>query len=157
MKAVVQRVRRASVTIDGAVTATIGKGLLVFLGMTHDDTAAQAEWMSEKVLALRLFPDDEGRMNDAVNDIGGEILVVSQFTLYADASRGTRPSFINAASAEAAEPLYNCFIESLKQKTPSVSTGTFGAMMDVALVNDGPVTILLERENSATTAKVQPK
>ncbi len=153
MKAVVQRVSRASVTIDGAVTASIGKGLVVLLGVTHADTTAQAEWMSEKVLALRVFPDSDGRMNEAVTDIGGEILVVSQFTLYADASRGTRPSFVKAASPDIAEPLYIHFIQMLKKKTPNVSTGTFGAMMDVALINDGPVTIVLERENPATAAK----
>lgn len=156
MKAVVQRVSRASVTIDGAVTASIGKGLVVLLGITHADTTTQAEWMSEKVLALRVFPDSDGRMNEAVTDIGGEILVVSQFTLYADASRGTRPSFVKAASPDIAEPLYIHFIQMLKKKTPNVSTGTFGAMMDVALINDGPVTIVLERENSATAAKEQP-
>lgn len=156
MKAVVQRVRRASVSIDGTNTASIGKGLLVLLGITHGDTVEQVEWMAEKMLALRVFPDGDGRMNEAVTDIDGEILVVSQFTLYADVNRGTRPSFVKAASPDIAEPLYMHFIEMLKKKTPNVSTGTFGAMMDVALINDGPVTIVLERENSVAAAKAQP-
>lgn len=148
MKAVVQRVSHASVTIDGVVTASIGKGLVVLLGITHSDTKAQAEWMAEKVLALRVFADNEGRMNKSVTDVEGKILVVSQFTLYADASRGTRPSFVQAASADIAEPLYNHFVQTIKHKTPNVSTGSFGAMMDVALINDGPVTIVLEREHA---------
>lgn len=155
MKAVIQRVKRASVTIDGVVTASIGKGLLVLLGITHSDSVSLAEWMSEKVLALRVFPDGDGRMNESVTDINGELLVVSQFTLYADVNRGTRPSFVKAATTDVAEPLYIHFIELLKKKTPNVATGTFGAMMDVALINDGPVTIVLERENSATDAKGQ--
>ncbi|MDZ4746211.1 MAG: D-aminoacyl-tRNA deacylase [bacterium] len=148
MKSVVQRVRSASITIDDEVTASIGTGILVLIGITHTDTPQQAAWMAEKLLGLRVFADEEGRMNKSVSDIDGEILVVSQFTLYGDTSRGTRPSFINAAPAGAAEPLYNHLIDLLKQKTPNVSTGTFGAMMDVALVNDGPVTIILDRENT---------
>lgn len=146
MKAVVQRVSRASITIDGQETASIGTGLLVLLGITHTDTPSVASWMAEKLVALRVFADDDGRMNKSVTGVDGAILVVSQFTLYADASRGTRPSFINAASSGAAEPLYNLLVDLLHQKTPNVFTGTFGAMMDVALVNDGPVTIILERD-----------
>jgi len=145
MKAVVQRVRRASVTVEGIETASIGHGLVVLLGITHSDTAIQADWMSEKVATLRVFADDDGRMNKSVADVSGEILIVSQFTLYADASRGTRPSFVHAAPSDIAKPLYDYFVRELTKKTPNVSTGTFGAMMDVSFVNDGPVTIVLER------------
>lgn len=113
--------------------------------MTHTDTSEQTEWMAEKVAGLRLFPDGEDKMNLALPDVGGEILVVSQFTLYGNAEKGRRPSFIDAAKPEVAIPLYEGFIESLRAKGLKVATGEFGAMMDVELVNDGPVTLLIER------------
>ena len=113
--------------------------------MTHTDTSGQTEWMAEKVAGLRLFPDGEDKMNLALSDVGGEILVVSQFTLYGNAEKGRRPSFIDAAKPEVAIPLYEGFIESLRAKGLKVATGEFGAMMDVELVNDGPVTLLIER------------
>ena len=113
--------------------------------MTHTDTSGQTEWMAEKVAGLRLFPDGEDKMNLALSDVGGEILVVSQFTLYGNAGKGRRPSFIDAAKPEVAIPLYEGFIESLRAKGLKVATGEFGAMMDVELVNDGPVTLLIER------------
>ena len=113
--------------------------------MTHTDTSGQTEWMAEKVAGLRLFPDGEDKMNLALSDVGGEILVVSQFTLYGNAEKGRRPSFIDAAKPEVAIPLYEGFIESLRARGLKVATGEFGAMMDVELVNDGPVTLLIER------------
>lgn len=149
MKAVVQRVTSASVTIEGVRTATIAHGLVVLLGITHHDTPIEAEWMARKVVELRVFPDEAGRLNQSVLDVQGAVLAVSQFTLYGDLRKGTRPSFIQAAPSEVALPLYEHFVSALKQKTPNVATGTFGAMMDVALVNNGPVTILLEREPTA--------
>ncbi len=137
MRALVQRVREASVTVDGARVAAIGPGLLVLLGIAHDDDADVADRLADKVRALRVFADAGGRMNDALGD--REALVVSQFTLYADARRGNRPSYVAAARPEHAEPLYERFRARL-----GAQGGVFGAHMDVALVNDGPVTILLE-------------
>jgi D-tyrosyl-tRNA(Tyr) deacylase len=137
MRAVVQRVSRASVTVEGEVVAAIGAGLLVLLGVTHGDGEAEADWLAGKVRALRIFPDAQGRMNEPLGE--REVLCVSQFTLYGDARRGNRPSFVAAAGPERAEPLYERFCERLGARR-----GVFGAMMAVELVNDGPVTLLLE-------------
>lgn len=146
MRAVIQRVGRASVTSEGKLLGSIGPGLLVFVGVARGDGAAVVRWMAEKILHLRIFEDPAGKMNRSVEDIGGGILVVSQFTLYGDAARGNRPSFIAAAPPEAAKPLYEEFVGALASMTClPVATGSFGAAMEVALVNDGPVTILLER------------
>jgi D-aminoacyl-tRNA deacylase len=137
MRALVQRVARASVTVDGAITGAIGPGLLILLGVTHDDTPEICDRLAEKVRALRIFPDAEGRMNEPLGD--REVLVVSQFTLYGDARKGNRPSYVAAAAPEVAEPLYERFRGRL-----GAQGGVFGAHMDVELVNDGPVTLLLE-------------
>jgi D-aminoacyl-tRNA deacylase len=137
MRALVQRVARASVTVDGTVTGAIGAGLLVLLGVTHDDTPEVCDRLADKIRALRVFPDAEGRMNEPLGD--REVLVVSQFTLYGDARKGNRPSYVAAAPPEIAEPLY----ERLRERL-GAQGGVFGAHMDVELVNDGPVTLLLE-------------
>lgn len=146
MRAVIQRVGSASVTSEGKLLGSIGPGLLVFVGVTRGDDAAAARWMAEKIVHLRIFEDSAGKMNRSVEDIDGGILVVSQFTLYGDAAKGNRPSFIAAAPPEVAKPLYEEFVGALASMTSlPVATGSFGAAMEVALVNDGPVTILLER------------
>ncbi|HUA71202.1 MAG TPA: D-aminoacyl-tRNA deacylase [Solirubrobacteraceae bacterium] len=137
MRALVQRVSRANVSIDGRVVSEIGPGLLVLLGVTHADEARDADWLADKVRALRIFPDADGKMNEPLGD--REVLCVSQFTLYGDARRGNRPSYVAAAPPETAEPLYERFCERLSAKR-----GVFGAMMAVELVNDGPVTLMLE-------------
>jgi len=144
MRAVVQRVSRARVTVDAAVVGEIGRGLLVLLGVTHDDTAERARWLADKVIGLRIFADAEDKMNLGVADVGGMVLVVSQFTLYGDCSKGRRPSFIAAANPELAIPLYEAFIDAVKAQGIPVATGRFGAMMQVELVNDGPVTLIVE-------------
>jgi len=144
MRVVVQRVRRARVTVGDEVVGEIGQGLLVLLGVTHDDTIDDARWLAEKSIGLRIFADDEGKMNRGVADIGGGVLVVSQFTLYGDCSKGKRPSFITAAPPEIAIPLYEAFVEAVRALGVPVATGRFGAMMDVELVNDGPVTLIVE-------------
>lgn len=131
--------------VGDRVTGRIGKGFLLLVGMTHSDSAEQVEWMAEKVSGLRLFADADDKMNLALADVGGEVLVVSQFTLYGDAAKGRRPSFIDAARPETAIPLYESFVAALRAKGLKVETGEFGAMMDVELVNDGPVTLWLER------------
>jgi len=133
------------VRIEGRTTGQIGRGFLLLVGFTSTDTKAQVEWMAEKVAGLRLFGDDEGKMNLSLADVGGALLVVSQFTLYGNAEKGRRPSFIDAARPEIAIPLYQSFVTELRSKGFRVETGEFGAMMDVDLVNDGPVTLLLER------------
>jgi D-aminoacyl-tRNA deacylase len=149
MRALLQRVSRAEVrVVDGGesrVTGRIDRGLLLLVGLTHSDGEEQLVWMAEKVLGLRIFGDAEGKMNLGLADIGGAILVVSQFTLYGDAAKGRRPSFIDAARPELAIPLYERFVALLRDRGCRVETGQFGAMMDVELVNDGPVTIWLER------------
>ena len=150
MRVVLQRVSRAEVRVRDAfgatrVTGRIARGFVVLAGFTHSDTPAQAEWMSEKVASLRLFADEDDRMNLALSDIGGAALVVSQFTLYGDAATGRRPSFVDAGRPEPARALYDRFVELLRQAGVPVETGEFGAMMDVELVNDGPVTLWLER------------
>jgi D-tyrosyl-tRNA(Tyr) deacylase len=137
MRAVVQRVSRASVSVDGELISEIGPGLLVLLGVTHDDTEQQADWLADKVRALRIFADAQGRMNEPLGD--REVLCVSQFTLYGDARKGNRPSYVAAAPPEQAEPLYERFCERLGARR-----GVFGALMAVQLTNDGPVTLLVE-------------
>jgi len=147
MKAVVQRVKSASVSVDGTVVGAIDHGLLVFLGVCVEDTEAQALQLSRKVAKLRIFADDKAPMNIDVQAVGGDILVVSQFTLHAQTKKGNRPSFTEAAPGAQAEPLYLKFIESLRQETNrDIQTGRFGADMGVALVNDGPVTIILDTD-----------
>jgi D-tyrosyl-tRNA(Tyr) deacylase len=145
MRVVLQRVSKAAVRIDGRVVGSIGTGFCLLVGFTHSDTAAQAEWMAEKISGLRLFPDAEGKMNLGLAEVGGAVLVVSQFTLYGDAEKGRRPSFVDAAPPEVAVPLYEGFIAALRDRNLEVATGRFGAMMEVDLVNDGPVTLVLER------------
>jgi D-tyrosyl-tRNA(Tyr) deacylase len=144
MRVVIQRVSRARVTVGGEVTGEVGRGLLVLLGVTHGDTIDAARWLAEKTVGLRVFADDEGKMNRSVADVGGGVLVVSQFTLYGDASKGRRPSFVAAAPPEVAVPLYEAFVEAVRALGVPVATGRFGAMMDVELVNDGPVTLILD-------------
>ena len=145
MRVLVQRVARAEVRVGDRVTGRIGRGLLLLVGLTHGDGDAELAWMADKVVGLRVFADAEGAMNRALGDAGGALLVVSQFTLYGDASRGRRPSYIAAARPEAAEPLYERFVAMLRERGAAVETGEFGAMMQVELVNDGPVTLWLER------------
>lgn len=145
MRAVVQRVSRAAVRVAGEAVGAIGRGFVVLAGFAPGDTDADLAWMAEKVAGLRVFGDGEGKMNLALEDVGGAVLVVSQFTLYGDASKGRRPSFIGAALPEQAEALYERFVALLRARGVPVETGRFRAMMDVELVNDGPVTLLLER------------
>jgi len=144
MRAVLQRVSRAKVTIAGEVAGEIGPGLLVLLGVTHDDTAEQAKWLAEKIVGLRIFNDADGKMNRDVTEIGGSVLVVSQFTLYGDCKKGRRPSFIDAAPPDEARRLYAVACQSLRSRGIDVQEGIFAAEMQVALVNDGPVTIWLD-------------
>jgi D-tyrosyl-tRNA(Tyr) deacylase len=144
MRAVVQRVTRASVTIDGEVVGEIGNGLVILLGIARDDTRQDADYLAPKIVALRIFHDAEGKMNLSVKDTGGGLLIVSQFTLYGDVRRGLRPSWSDAAPPEIAEPLYEYFVEISRKLLERVETGSFRKMMQVELVNDGPVTILLD-------------
>ena len=144
MRAVVQRVTHASVTIEGEITGEIGNGLVVLLGVARDDTREDADYLAAKIAALRIFDDAEGRMNVSVKDANGGLLIVSQFTLYGDVRRGSRPSWSDAAAPEVAEPLYDYFVESSRKLLGRVETGSFRKMMLVELVNDGPVTILLD-------------
>jgi D-aminoacyl-tRNA deacylase len=145
MRVVIQRTRQASVTIDGEVTASIGPGLLILLGIEHEDTEEDAVWLAGKILQMRIFPDSEGKMNLCVQEMGGELLVVSQFTLHASTKKGNRPSFIRAARPDVAIPLYEHFMKSLEDiGGRPVQRGVFGADMQVALVNDGPVTISMD-------------
>lgn len=147
MRVVLQRVSRGEVRIDGKAVGSIGKGHVLLVGFSEDDGPEQVEWMADKVVGLRVFADDEGKMNLSLEDVGGELLVVSQFTLYGDTRKGRRPSFVHAAAPEVAIPLYESFVEALRARgVARVETGEFGAMMEVDLVNDGPVTLLLERE-----------
>ncbi len=146
MRIVVQRVREASVSVDGEALGTIGPGLVVLVGFTAADDPESTRWMADKVANLRIFNDEAGRMNRSVLDVSGEVLAVSQFTLYGDATKGRRPSFIRAAPPEAANPLYESFLAALRELLPgTVQSGRFGAAMEVALVNDGPVTLVIER------------
>jgi D-tyrosyl-tRNA(Tyr) deacylase len=144
MRAVVQRVTRAKVTIDGELSGEIGIGLVVLLGIARDDTKLDAAYLVEKIAALRIFDDEAGRMNVSVKDINGGLLIVSQFTLYGDVRRGLRPSWIDAAAPEVAEPLYDFFVRQARATITNVATGSFRSMMQVELVNDGPVTILID-------------
>ena len=147
MRIVLQRVSRAEVRIDGRVAGRIGRGFCLLVGFAATDTADKLPWMADKVLSLRLFPDDELKMNRGLEDVpGAGVLVISQFTLYGDTRKGRRPSFIDAAQPELAIPLYERFVALLRERFAGpVETGEFGAMMDVDLVNDGPVTLILER------------
>ena len=144
MRAVVQRVTHASVIVEGETVGEIGKGLVILLGVASDDTQNDVEYLAEKIAALRVFDDEDGRMNLSVKDAGGALLVVSQFTLYGDVRRGLRPSWSDAAAPEIAEPLYESFVLSVKKSLAHVATGSFRRMMQLELVNDGPVTILLD-------------
>jgi D-aminoacyl-tRNA deacylase len=145
MRTLLQRVSRAEVRIGGRVSGRIELGYLLLVGFAEDDGEEQVAWMADKVAGLRLFADPEGRMNLALDEVGGALLVVSQFTLYGDARKGRRPSFVDAARPETAIPLYERFVALLRDRGPTVATGEFGAMMEVELVNDGPVTLWLER------------
>jgi D-aminoacyl-tRNA deacylase len=146
MRVVLQRVSRGSVTIGGEVAGAIDVGVVLLVGFTHGDTEDDLAWMAGKVAGLRIFPDDQGRMNRTLNDVGGGALVISQFTLYGDTRKGRRPSFVAAAHPDEAIPLYDRFVALLRERVGGpVETGTFGAMMEVELVNDGPVTLVLER------------
>ena len=145
MRIILQRVSRAEVRVGERSTGRIGPGFLLLVGFTATDGDAEVQWMADKVLGLRLFADADGRMNLSLPDVGGSLLVVSQFTLYGDASRGRRPSFVDAARPELAVPLYERFIARCRSAGAVVETGEFGAMMEVELVNDGPVTLMLER------------
>ena len=146
MRAVVQRVSRAEVRVDGEVTGRIGLGLAVLLGVSRDDTERDGDYLLDRIVGLRIFPDAEGKMNLGLEQVGGELLVVSQFTLYGDTRRGRRPSFVEAAPPELAVALYDRFVEAARSRGLTVGTGVFQAMMDVELVNDGPVTILVNSE-----------
>jgi D-tyrosyl-tRNA(Tyr) deacylase len=145
LRIVLQRVSRAQVTIGGRLAGAIERGFCLLVGFTHTDTPEKVRWMADKVAGLRIFSDAEDKMNLALADIGGAVLVVSQFTLYGNTEKGRRPSFIEAARPEVAIPLYESFIAELRGRGLTVETGEFGAMMDVELVNDGPVTLVLER------------
>ena len=148
MRAVIQRVSEASVTVEGQMVASIGCGILILLGVEEADTDADAAWLARKIVNMRILEDGEGRMNRSLSDTGGEALVVSQFTLHASTRKGNRPSFIRAAGPEQSEPLYEHFYELLYEELDgAVGRGRFGAMMDVALVNDGPVTIVIDSRN----------
>jgi len=144
MRAVVQRVARAKVTVDAKVVGEIGNGLVILLGVARDDTKLDAAYLAEKIVALRIFDDAEGKMNLSVKEVNGGVLIVSQFTLYGDVRRGLRPSWIEAAAPEVAEPLYDFFVRQTRTLIDEVATGSFRAMMQLELVNDGPVTILLD-------------
>ena len=149
MRALLQRVSRAQVSVAGEVVGAIGPGFVVLLGVTHSDTPAEADWLANKITGIRLFEDAEGKMNAALADMDGSVLVVSQFTLYGDARKGRRPSFTDAARPEHAEPLVDYFVEQLRRQGLVVATGIFGAAMDVEIHNDGPVTLMVERNNES--------
>jgi D-tyrosyl-tRNA(Tyr) deacylase len=144
MRVVLQRVKDASVTVEGQVAGEIGMGLLLLVGVTHEDCEKEADYLAEKIVNLRIFEDDEQKMNLSLKDIGGSILSVSQFTLYGDTKKGRRPNFMSAARPDHAEPLYHYFNDALRKHGAEVQTGVFGAMMDVSLTNSGPVTLILE-------------
>jgi D-tyrosyl-tRNA(Tyr) deacylase len=145
MKALIQRVKRASVSIDGELYSSIKAGILVFLGVEKCDNNENADWLAEKILKLRIFEDENGKMNKSLADIDGEILVVSQFTLCGNCMKGTRPSFDNAMEPQRANELYEYFVSVVRNNGMSVKTGKFAAMMDVELINDGPVTFMIEK------------
>lgn len=145
MKAVLQRVRSGSVSIDGEIVASIERGFVILLGVGKGDTAEAAEWLARKCAGLRVFEDDRHLMNLSLANVGGKVIVVSQFTLYGDSSRGKRPSFTDSAPPEVAEPLYNAFVDAMRAEGIEVQTGRFQAKMLVSIVNDGPVTLIVER------------
>ncbi|MEK3890614.1 D-aminoacyl-tRNA deacylase [Bacillus sp. FSL K6-3431] len=145
MKVVLQRCKTANVKVEGKEVGNIGVGLVLLVGLTHDDTEEACSWIADKIVNLRIFEDSEGKMNRSLMEENGEILSVSQFTLYGDCNKGRRPNFMSAAKPEHAETLYDRFNELLRAKNITVETGIFGAMMDVSLVNAGPVTLILER------------
>ena len=145
MRALVQRVKQSSVSVDGEIVGAIGPGLMILLGVKEGDTEEEAHWLAPKVANLRIFPDDEGKLNRSVLDMGGEALVVSQFTLYADCRKGRRPSFVAAARPEVADPLVDKFVEALRAEGLHVETGVFQAEMLVEIHNDGPVTVIVEK------------
>lgn len=147
MKVLIQRVKEASVTIDGEVYSSINKGILAFVGVKKGDTIDMVEKLAEKIVNLRIFPDENDKMNRSLKDINGEMLIVSQFTLCGDCKKGTRPSFDKSEQPDTANKFYEAFIEAVKERGIRTGTGQFGAMMDVALINDGPVTFMLEVEN----------
>jgi D-aminoacyl-tRNA deacylase len=144
MRAVIQRVQSARVIVGDEVVGAVGRGLLVLLGVAPTDTGAEVQWLADKVVGLRIFADDDGKMNRSVADVGGGVLVVSQFTLYGDCRKGRRPSFVGAAPSESAEPLYEAFLNAVRALGVPTAAGRFGAMMQVELVNDGPVTLILD-------------
>ncbi|MGG4045198.1 D-aminoacyl-tRNA deacylase [Paenibacillus favisporus] len=148
MKVVVQRCKEAQVTVDGEVTGAIGQGLMVLVGVTHEDTEKDAKYLADKVAGLRIFEDDEGKMNHSVMEVGGGILSVSQFTLYGDCRKGKRPNFMAAAKPDIAEDLYEQFNRELRDKGLEVATGRFGAMMDVTFTNWGPVTLIIDSKGA---------
>jgi D-aminoacyl-tRNA deacylase len=150
MRALIQRVSRASASVDGCIVGEIDRGFLVFVGVTHVDTRAEADWLARKIAGLRIFEDDAGKMNLGLADVGGAVLVVSQFTLYGDARKGRRPDFVHAARPEQAEPLVDYFVEQLRSTGLPVATGQFRALMEVTLVNDGPVTLWLDTADVPT-------
>ncbi len=147
MKILIQRVKEASVTIDGEVYSSINKGILAFVGVKKGDSIEMVEKLAEKIVNLRIFPDENDKMNRSLKDINGEMLIVSQFTLCGDCKKGTRPSFDKSEQPDTANKFYEAFIEAVKERGIRTATGRFGAMMDVALINDGPVTFMLEVEN----------
>ena len=150
MRVLLQRVSRASVVVEGAVVGKAGNGFLLLAGFTPGDTEVEVEWMVEKIVGLRVFNDKEGKMNLTLDEVSGDLLVVSQFTLYGDTRKGRRPSFVAAAPPEVAIPLYEAFVQRLQKRSSGrVESGVFGAMMEVELVNQGPVTLMLEREAEA--------
>ncbi|MFW2365855.1 MAG: D-aminoacyl-tRNA deacylase [Desulforhopalus sp.] len=148
MRAVIQRVSKASVTIDGKIDGEIGRGLVVLLGIRRGDNDTDLQWLAEKIANLRIFGDHDGKMNLSVADIGGEVLIISQFTLYGDCRKGRRPGFSGAAPPDIAEPLYNKFIREMEDLKLTVASGTFQAEMAVELINDGPVTLLVDTEKT---------
>ncbi len=148
MRALIQRVQHSKVVVDGSLTGAIDKGLLILLGVTHDDEQADIDWLVKKIIHLRIFNDEAGKMNLSVKDVGGSILVVSQFTLYGNVKKGNRPSYTRSAPPDISIPLYEQFLDSLRAHFEGkVATGEFGAKMEVSLLNDGPVTLLLDSKN----------
>ncbi|RYG74792.1 D-tyrosyl-tRNA(Tyr) deacylase [Lentibacillus lipolyticus] len=147
MRAVIQRALDANVTVDGSETGAIDQGLVVLLGVTHDDSEEDADYLADKLIHLRIFDDENGKMNDSLRDVGGKVLSISQFTLYADTSKGRRPNYLKAAKPGQAEELYDYFNQRIRQQGIEVETGVFGEMMNVQLTNAGPVTILLDSQD----------
>ncbi|MEB1808054.1 MAG: D-tyrosyl-tRNA(Tyr) deacylase [Bacillaceae bacterium] len=148
MKVVLQRVSEASVKVNEEIVGKIGSGLMLLVGITHEDTIEDVKYLTDKIVNLRIFEDGEGKLNLSLLDVGGQILSISQFTLYGDCRKGRRPNFMGAARPDAAEPLYETFNEQLRQKGVQVETGVFGAMMDVQLINHGPVTLILDSKQN---------